>query len=83
MDVDRSPVTKAARIGFGVLVISIMIIAAPAEAAARHRSHIVRHHQTHPSVRVVQAAPAPAVTLGAMRYYGGPKSPMWRAPAGT
>jgi hypothetical protein len=28
-----------------------------------------------------QLVPQQQVRLGAMRYYGGPKSPMWRGPA--
>jgi hypothetical protein len=68
--------TKAARTIFGVVMASIVIITAPAEAMAKHRKHVAHRHWT--SVRVAQIAPPPAATLGPMRYYGGPKSPMWR-----
>jgi hypothetical protein len=51
----------------------------PADAAVvKHRKHFVHHHRTHAPVQVAQAPAPRPVTLGAMRYYGGPKSPMWR-----
>jgi hypothetical protein len=48
-----------------------------------HRRKLVRHLHKLPSpcsktARMVRPQP---VRLGPMRYYGGPKSPMWRAPA--
>jgi hypothetical protein len=50
-----------------------------------HRRRLVRHvHKIQSPCNCSEAAqlmwPQPA-PLGPMRYYGGPKSPMWRAPA--
>jgi len=48
------------------------------EAAAKHLKH--RHHQIVSfQVQNAQASLGESSHLGAMRYYGGPKSPMWRA----
>jgi hypothetical protein len=70
---------RMARISFGVLATTLLIVAAPADATAKHHGHIARHHRAHPLIQVLaQDAAPPAATLGAMRYYGGPKSPMWR-----
>jgi hypothetical protein len=70
---------RMARISFGVLATTLLIVAAPTDATAKHHRHIARHHRAHPSIQVVaQDAAPPAAPLGAMRYYGGPKSLMWR-----
>jgi hypothetical protein len=61
------------------MVAVVAIIGAPADAATlKHRKHVVHHHRRHASVQMVQAAAPQPTTFGPMRYYGGPKSPMWR-----
>jgi hypothetical protein len=70
--------SRTHRIAFATIV-TAAIIAAPIDAAAaKHRKHVVRHHRTHASVQMAQAAAPQPATLGPVRYYGGPKSPMWR-----
>jgi hypothetical protein len=50
-----------------------------------HRRRLVRHvHKIQSSCgcnESAQLAWPQSAPLGPMRYYGGPKSPMWRAPA--
>lgn len=59
---------------------AVVIAGSSVEATARHRKHLTRHHCACHAVHLVQVTPAVAPRLGPMRYYGGPKSPMWRAP---
>ncbi len=75
---------KAKNAGLGlVLAVTALTMGFSGEAFAKHRRHL--HVYSHASVSEANAqlvSPAPASTgLGPMRYYGGPKSPMWRAPA--
>ena len=74
----RFDALRTVRIAIGAMVAATAIILAPAEAAAKHRKHLVHLRRAYASVLMVQAAAPPATTLGPMRYYGGPKSPMWR-----
>jgi hypothetical protein len=70
------------RIGSAAVIASILIVGICGEAAAKtHRTHI-RHLQARSLLLEsrAQLVPQPA-SPGAMRYYGGPKSPMWRGPA--
>jgi hypothetical protein len=67
----------SARIGFVALVAAILTAGICGDAAAEAhkerppaRSPILESH-----AQLVEQEPA---RLGAMRYYGGPKSPMWR-----
>jgi hypothetical protein len=46
-----------------------------------HRQARHLHNSRSPNRETAQAAWPQPVELGPMRYYGGPKSPMWRAPA--
>jgi hypothetical protein len=51
----------------------------PDEAAAKRSRHIAHHHVWSKQTKNARAAMPPQTTsLGSMRYYGGPKSPMWR-----
>jgi hypothetical protein len=59
------------------LAAATLVAAMPGKAAARHIRHIA-HHRLHKQIETVQTASGPNSNLGAMRYYGGPKSPMWR-----
>ncbi len=73
---------KAGNAGLGlVLTVTALTLGFSGEAFAKHR----RHHHVYGHATVSEAnaqliSPAPT-SAGAMRYYGGPKSPMWRAPA--
>jgi hypothetical protein len=71
---------RSAALGL-VLAVTAATLGFSGEALAKHRRHL--HVYGHASVSEANAqiaSPAPAST-GQMRYYGGPKSPMWRAPA--
>jgi len=68
---------ESARIGVAV-VAAAMIAAIPGQTLTKHYHRTAHHHLTSSYVAQV-TAPEPQTTyLGAMRYYGGPKSPMWR-----
>jgi hypothetical protein len=72
--------TRGARIGFVTVIATILIVGICGDATAR--THI-RHLQAR-SVMFeshAQLVSQPPARLGAMRYYGGPKSPMWRGSA--
>jgi hypothetical protein len=67
-----------------MLVVSILVIGSCGEALAksgkRHlrTRHVVTSGRQSPTrTQLVSKQP---MRLGPMRYYGGPKSPMWRAP---
>ncbi|WP_461346850.1 hypothetical protein [Bradyrhizobium sp. USDA 4451] len=49
-------------------------------AKSRRHCHPHRPHRHPMHTAAVPAPVQPALHLGPMRYYGGPKSPMWRAP---
>jgi hypothetical protein len=71
------------RIGSAAVIASIMVVGICGEAAAKtHRKHI-RHLQARSLLLEsrAQLVPLPPAAPGAMRYYGGPKSPMWRGSA--
>jgi hypothetical protein len=68
---------RSVRIGFVTLVAAILTVAICGDAAAKahrhaHRAVLESHAQL--------VSPQPTQP-GPMRYYGGPKSPMWRGPA--
>jgi poly(3-hydroxybutyrate) depolymerase len=71
---------RIARIGFLALAAAMILTAGLAgDAAARHRVHTAHFRGLNARAQYVQSVPVqesegPAV----MRYYGGPKSPMWR-----
>jgi hypothetical protein len=70
--------TTGARIGF-VSATAILTAAMPGEAAPKYTKHAAHHHVVSKRTQNAQAALLPQTTsLGSMRYYGGPKSPMWR-----
>jgi hypothetical protein len=75
-------VTRVARLGIVIVVGAILAIATSGEAAAKHRKGRLHYAHVHHSIGRSHAQPLPQqpVRLGAMRYYGGPKSPMWRGP---
>jgi hypothetical protein len=61
------------------LLVAIAVTAGSgADAATGHRSHVAHAHGSHPQGQNVQSASIRESTRPAgMRYYGGPKSPMW------
>jgi hypothetical protein len=71
---------RSVRIGFLTLAAAMILAAGLADdAAARHRVHTAHFRGLNARAQYVQSVPVqenagPAV----MRYYGGPKSPMWR-----
>lgn len=69
------------RIAVALLVGLLGMFAATGFAEARdgHRHWRAHHHV----VAATGIAERQSSTAGAMRYYGGPKSPMWRGPAAT
>jgi hypothetical protein len=79
METLRSRSPTGARIGFVLLVTAIVTAAMPGEVAAKHRKHAAHHHVVSKRTQNARAALYPQTTsFGSMRYYGGPKSPMWR-----
>ncbi len=69
------------RIGWAALVAAILSVGICGDALAKaHKGHWRWHargiaYESH--AQLVMQQPA---RLGPMRYYGGPKSPMWRGP---
>lgn len=76
-------VARIARWGFAVLFGALLTSVVSGEASARHHSGHNHHHlhawhaTTNSHAELISPQPT---QLGAMRYYGGPKSPMWRGP---
>jgi hypothetical protein len=70
---------KLARVGVVLSAAAIAMASVPGEASAKHLKHVAHHRASSPNVQNAQAAMTDGSHLGAMRYYGGPKSPMWRS----
>jgi hypothetical protein len=70
---------RSVRIGFATLVAAIMTAGFSGNAVAAHKGHRHVHSSVYES-RAQLVSPQLAQP-GPMRYYGGPKSPMWRGPA--
>ena len=70
---------RGARIGPVILAAAIATAGFSGEAFARAHKGRLRVHSAVYDSRAQLGAQGP-VRLGAMRYYGGPKSPMWRGP---
>jgi hypothetical protein len=74
------------RIGLGIIVAVIFVAGINGEALSKsgkrhwHARHFVTQSRCKESAKWLQSAPQQPVRFGPMRYYGGPKSPMWRAP---
>jgi hypothetical protein len=60
------------------LVAGALLTISPAQAKHGHHRHV--HARRVLPVATAQFAAQAPIHLGPMRYYGGPKSPMWRAP---
>jgi hypothetical protein len=66
------------RTALTLLAASMVVAVSAGEALAKHRRHVARHHCACHRAMVAQTPAPPGPALGQMRYYGGPKSPMWR-----
>jgi hypothetical protein len=67
---------RSARIGFATLVAAIVTAGFSGNALAAHKGHWHAHSSVYDShAQLITQQPAQP---GQMRYYGGPKSPMWR-----
>jgi hypothetical protein len=75
-----------ARIGLGMLFAAILVAGTGGQASAksgkRHLQarYVVAVRSNKDAAARLQLVSQQPVRLGVMRYYGGPKSPMWRAP---
>jgi hypothetical protein len=70
-------VRKHARRGVALFAAVLAIVVAPSGASAKHAKHVA-HHKMSSQVQAAQASMTDSTQFGSMRYYGGPKSPMWR-----
>jgi hypothetical protein len=71
---------RNARIGSVALVAAVLTAGLSGEAAAKvHKGRLHARSAVYESQ--AQLVSQPPTHLGPMRYYGGPKSPMWRGPA--
>ena len=67
-----------ARLGTVLFAAAMAMACMPGEASARQVRHLAHHRTLKPVVQNAQASLNESSHLGTMRYYGGPKSPMWR-----
>jgi hypothetical protein len=71
------------RAGFTAVTIGVVLALASGGNAFARTAHGHVHHAGAHGYKLAKplyvASPEPT-RLGPMRYYGGPKSPMWRAP---
>jgi hypothetical protein len=78
--------TGSARVRLFILSGAILIIGTDSDAVAKGHKTPWHAHSLMSEARGREAARRPQlvlqqpVRLGPMRYYGGPKSPMWRGP---
>jgi hexokinase len=73
---------RSARIGFVTVVATILTAGICGDALAKvHKGRVHVHGPVYESR--AQLAPQAPAQPGAMRYYGGPKSPMSRGPTGN
>jgi hypothetical protein len=70
-------ITRSKRIGFLALIATVQIVCIGGDAFAQ--TDKVRDRNLAANARAVE--PVKSAGLGQMRYYGGPKSSMWRGPA--
>jgi hypothetical protein len=74
---------RNARIGLFALVTAILTVGICGDADAKvHKKHwhAYAHARGVTYESRAQLVPQQPARLGPMRYYGGPKSPMWRGP---
>jgi hypothetical protein len=70
---------RGVRIGVVIMVVAILIAGSCGDAVAKVRKAHSHARGFHFESRAQLVSQQP-VRLGPMRYYGGPKSPMWRGP---
>ncbi len=68
------------RIGVFALLAAVLTVGICDDAAATTRKRRLHAHDLMSESRA-QLVAQQRVRFGVMRYYGGPKSPMWRGPA--
>jgi hypothetical protein len=79
-------IARSARVGVVILVGTILIAGICSDAVAKtgkrhwHARGLVSEGRGQQSAKCAQLVSRQPVRLGPMRYYGGPKSPMWRGP---
>jgi hypothetical protein len=71
---------RSTRIAYVSLIAAVLTAGICGDAVAKvHRGRLhVRSHTFESHAQLIAQQPT---SLGPMRYYGGPKSPMWRGPA--
>jgi hypothetical protein len=80
-------IAGTARFGFVTMVATILTAGICGDAVAKVHKGRLHHHRftvesrERQSGKRLQFVLQEPVRLGPMRYYGGPKSPMWRGPA--
>jgi hypothetical protein len=73
---------RTVRIGFLALVATVLTVGSCGDAIAK--AHKGRWHaRSSISESRAQLVSQQPVRFGPMRYYGGPKAPMWRGPVGN
>jgi hypothetical protein len=70
-------ITRNRRTGFFVLIATMLIAGSCGDAFAKTGKVRDRNQ----ALNAYAAEPVKSTGLAPMRYYGGPKSPMWRGPA--
>lgn len=79
-EIVRTSLTAAIRVAIALVAGAMLVTATGGAAQAKHgHRHWHAHHHA-PAVSMLLVTQEPN-RLGPMRYYGGPKSPMWRGPA--
>lgn len=79
-------IARSVRVGFVILAAPILIVGICGDAVARvhkgrlHARSLISESRGGESAKRLQLVSQQPVRLGPMRYYGGPKSPMWRGP---
>jgi hypothetical protein len=79
-------IARAAWVGFVILVGTILTAGMCGDALATvHKRHLhargfLSESRERETAKHAQLVPQQPVRLGPKRYYGGPKSPMWRGP---
>jgi hypothetical protein len=69
--------TRSVRIGYVTLVAAILTVGISGDAFAKAHKARVHAHRAIAESRAEMVSEQPSQP-GTMRYYGGPKSPMWR-----
>jgi hypothetical protein len=70
---------KFARVGGVVFAAAVATASVLGGAAAKHIKHHHQQQTVNLQVQNAQASLDESSHLSTMRYYGGPKSPMWRS----